>query len=154
MGAVERAFQTFKNLIIANIEDNLCLTECVNRALHVMRYTIHTGQKITPFKLHHGRKPRTELTNLMKTGKSFLSNWSEMYISANSRPKIPLRYQKRRRGGIEPHCNGPYKNEKKTLAEKSPKKKNSVSNYPFRFFEKNHIKKHPKEDSKNIYKRQ
>ena len=56
-GTVERAIQTLKNLIIANIEDNLCLTECVNRALHVMRFTIHTGQKITPFELHHGRKP-------------------------------------------------------------------------------------------------
>ena len=29
-GAVERAIQTMKNLILANLEDNLCLTECVN----------------------------------------------------------------------------------------------------------------------------
>ena len=68
-GAVERAIQTLKNLINANIEDNLCLTECVNRALHVMRFTIHTGQKITPFELHHGRKPRTELTNFCENRK-------------------------------------------------------------------------------------
>ena len=56
-GAVERAIQTLKKLIIAKIEDNLCLTEGVNRALHVKRFTLHTGQKITPFELHHGRKP-------------------------------------------------------------------------------------------------
>ena len=31
-GAVERAKQTMKNLIVAILEDNLCLIECVNRA--------------------------------------------------------------------------------------------------------------------------
>ena len=44
-GAVERAIQTLKNLIIANLEDKTCLTECVNKALNVMRFTIHTGLK-------------------------------------------------------------------------------------------------------------
>ena len=42
-GAVERAIQTIKNLILANLEDNLCLTEYVIRALKVMRFTIHTS---------------------------------------------------------------------------------------------------------------
>ena len=70
-GAVERAIQTMKNLILAILEDNLCLTECINRALKVMRFTIHIGLKLTPFELHHGRKPRTELTNLVKDGKTF-----------------------------------------------------------------------------------
>ena len=44
-GTVERALQTLKNLIIANMGDNISLTESVNRALHVMRFTIHTGLK-------------------------------------------------------------------------------------------------------------
>ena len=72
-GAVERAIQTLKNPIIANLEDETCLTECVIKALNVMRFTIHTGLKITPFELHHGWKPRTELTNIIKDGKIFLS---------------------------------------------------------------------------------
>ena len=55
-----------------------------------MRFTKHTGSKSTPFELHHGRKPTTELTNIIKDGKTFLSNWSEMNISAPSRPKIPI----------------------------------------------------------------
>ena len=42
-GAVECAIQTMKNLMMANLEDHSCLTECVNRALKVMRFTIHTG---------------------------------------------------------------------------------------------------------------
>ena len=71
-GTVERAIQTMKNLILANMEDGNNLTESVNRALRVMRFTIHTGLKKTPFELHHSRKPRTELTNIIKDGKSFL----------------------------------------------------------------------------------
>ena len=70
MGAVERVIQTLKNLIITNLEKNICLTEFVNRALNVMRFTIHTGMEMTPFELHHGRKPRTELTNVIKNGRS------------------------------------------------------------------------------------
>ena len=69
-----------QNLIIAKMEKNLWLTECEKRASNVMRFRIHTRMKITPFELHYGRKPRTELTNVMKTGKSFLSNWSEKFI--------------------------------------------------------------------------
>ena len=106
-----------------------------------MRFTIHTGQKITPFELHHGRKPRTELTNLMKTGKSFLSNWSEMSISANHRPKIPIYVTRNGDGEVSNHIvMARTKAEEKAQAEKSPKK-NSVGNYPFQFFEKNHNKK-------------
>ena len=65
-GAVEGATKTLKNLITTNLEENIGITECVNRALNLMRFTIHTGMKITPFELHHGRKPRTELTNIFK----------------------------------------------------------------------------------------
>ena len=48
-GEVERAIQTMKNLIVAKLEDNLCLTECVNRALKEMQFTIHIGLKLRPF---------------------------------------------------------------------------------------------------------
>ena len=103
MGAVERAIQTLKNLFTANLEDNTCLTECVNRALNVMRFTIHTGLKTTPLELHHGRKPRTELTNIIKDGKSFLSNWCELPVSANNRPKIPINVTRNGDGEVSNH---------------------------------------------------
>ena len=64
------------------MEDGKSLTESLNRALRVMRFTILTGLNFTPFELHHGRKPRTELTNIVKDGKSYLSNWSELSVSA------------------------------------------------------------------------
>ena len=55
------------------------LTESVNRALRVMRFTVHTGLKKTPFEQHHGREPRTELTNIVKDGKTYSSDWSEPF---------------------------------------------------------------------------
>ena len=142
-GVVERAIQTIKNLKIANMEDGLCLTESVNRALRVMRFTIHTGFKITPFELHHGRKPRTELTNIVKDGKTYLSNWSEMTVSAPDRPKIPIYVGLDAEDEITNHIiMAKTKNEEKQMEEnmKSPKKKNSVR-YPFSFVEKKSNKK-------------
>ena len=59
------------------------------RDIRVMRLRIQTGLKRTPFELHYGRKPRTELTNIAKDGKTYLSDWSEISISAPNKPKIP-----------------------------------------------------------------
>ena len=142
-GTVERAIQTMKNLVLANMEDGNNLTESVNRALKVMRFTIHTGLKKTPFELHHGRKPRTELTNIIKDGKSFLSNWSELSVSAPNRPKIPMYVGRDADGEITNHMvMARTKTEERQLASesKSPKKRSSVR-YPFKFLEKRHNRK-------------
>ena len=104
-----------------------------------MRFTIHTGLKITPFELHHGRKPRTELTNIIKDGKTFLSKWSELTVSANNRPKILIYVTRNGEGEVSNHLiMARTKTEEKAMTEISPKKKNSVGKYPFQIFEKNH----------------
>ena len=155
-GAVERAIQTLKNLMLTNLEEGIELNESINRALRVMRFTIHTGPKRTPFELHHGRKPRTELTNIVKDGKTYLSDWSEMSISAPNKPKIPIYVCRDADGEIKNHIiMAKTKAEEKQANEgpKSPKKKNSVS-YPFKFVEKNHNKKSLEGDFKRKYKPQ
>ena len=43
----------------SNLKGGISQTESVNRALRVMRLPKHTGLKLTPFELHHGRKSRT-----------------------------------------------------------------------------------------------
>ena len=48
-GLVERTIQSLKNLTLANLEDNQNLRESVNRALYVLRFTIHSETKKTPF---------------------------------------------------------------------------------------------------------
>ena len=88
MVAVERSKQTLKNLIIANLEENIGLNENINRALRVMRFTIHNGLKVSPFDLHHGRKPRTELTIIIKN-QSYLSDWTTFIVSVPPK-QIPI----------------------------------------------------------------
>ena len=108
-----------------------------------MRFTIHTGLNITPFELHHGRKPRTELTNIVDDGKKYLSKLSEMTISAPNRLKIPYYVGPDAEGGITSHrLMARTTTEEKPLNEgsKSPKKKNLVRN-PFHFVGKNDNKK-------------
>ena len=70
--AAERAIQTLKNWIIANLEDNIGFTESINLnlALRVMGFTIHTRLKVGPYGLHHGIKARTELTYVGKDNES------------------------------------------------------------------------------------
>ena len=65
-----------------------------------MRFTKPTRLKLTPFELHHGRKPRPELTKLAKDGKSFLSDWTEISVSAEKKQSSQSTYQemKRKRG--------------------------------------------------------
>ena len=129
--------------MLANLEEGTGLTESVNRALRVMRFTIHTGLKRTPFELHHGRKPRTELTNIIKDGKTYISDWSEISVSAPNKPKIPIYVGSDADGEITNHMvMARTKTEERQANEgpKLPKKKTSVS-YPFTFVEKNHNKK-------------
>ena len=87
---VERAIQTLENLVIANKEDGNNPTVSVNRALRVMRFTVHTRLKKTPFALHHGTKPRPEISNFVENVKTYISDCSELSISAPIRPKIPI----------------------------------------------------------------
>ena len=129
--------------MLTNLEEGTDLTESVNRALRVMRFTIYTGLKLTPFELHHGRKPRTELTKTYLCKRTLLSDWSEISISAK-KPKIPIYVGRDADGEITNHMvMAKTKTEEKQASEgqKSPKKKNSVS-YPFQFEEKNMTRNH------------
>ena len=114
-----------------------------------MRFTIHTGLKITPFEVHHGRKPRTELTNIVENGKTYLFTRSEMTKSAPNRPKKQLYKGRDAEGEITNHVMARTKTEKKHLNEdpKSPEKKILVR-YLLYFFEKNYNKNHKTESFK------
>ena len=70
---VERAFQTLRSPMFAILDGLRGFIESINPASKVLRFTIHTGLKVTPLELHRGRKPRTKLSNLVKVNKSYLS---------------------------------------------------------------------------------
>ena len=106
-----------------------------------MRFTIHTGLKLTPFELHHSRKPRTDLTNLVKDGKSFFSDWTELSVSAEKKPKIPIYVSRNEEGDVRNYLvMAKAKAEEKTGGQ-TTEKKYSVSEYPFKFVGKNYNRK-------------
>ena len=53
-----------------------------------MRFTTHTGLKLTPIELRCGRKTRTESTTIKKEY-AYLFDWSALSVSAE-KPKIPI----------------------------------------------------------------
>ena len=64
-GLVERGINTLKVLMKTNLEDKCRVSKALSRSLNVMRTTIHSSIKITPFEKHYGRKPRTEITSYL-----------------------------------------------------------------------------------------
>ena len=59
------------------MEDNLTSEKSVNMAIETIRQTQHNTLKMTPFQLHHGRKPRTPITNLIGQPACLLTNWKK-----------------------------------------------------------------------------
>ena len=59
-GSVERG-KTLKDLMMTNLEDKCNINNALYRSLNVMRTTIHSKTKETPFERHYGRKALTEL---------------------------------------------------------------------------------------------
>ena len=84
------------------MDNNFFLTEGVNRALHVMPFTIHTRSNITPFELHHGRNLRTEITNLIIHGKSSYLLVGIIRFSGKRTEHTNLRFRKHR-GEVSNH---------------------------------------------------
>ena len=46
-----------------NLEDKCTISKTLSRFLAVMRTTVHSSIKETPFERYYGRKPRTEITS-------------------------------------------------------------------------------------------
>ena len=99
---VERAIQTPKNLIITNLEVKIGLTESVNRTLRLLRFRIRARFEVSPFELHHGRKPKTELTNITKSNKSFYSDRTTLIVSV-PRSKYQSVWPEKQIGEVKEH---------------------------------------------------
>ena len=85
--SAERTIQSLNNLLKANSEDGINLRKSLDKALHVLRFTIHSETQKTPFELHFGQKPRTKLTKL-KNAISADSKDLSVYITRSSTGEI------------------------------------------------------------------
>ena len=134
-GLVERTIQSLKNLILVNLEENQNLRESVNRALYVLRFTIHSETKKTPFELHFGRTPRTKLSHL-KNSILVESKDLSVYITRNSAGQITDHLVMSKKKVAEPR----YKRGMTFSQTKKPTSAVSKFEYPFKFYEKNYKK--------------
>ena len=69
-GLVERGVRTLKENLLPNIKAGERLGKALDLSLDVMRKTPHTKLKKSAFELHYGRKPNTEITNLLNSDNS------------------------------------------------------------------------------------
>ena len=86
-GLAERTIHSLKNLLKANLEDGINLRNSLDKALYVLRFTTHSKLQKTPFELHFGRKPRTQLTKLKKSISADSEDLS-VYINRSSVYKL------------------------------------------------------------------
>ena len=137
-GLVKRGIKTLKDLMRANLEDKCNVNEALHRSLMVMRTTVHSKIKETPFERHYGRKPRTEVTSFLN-----LPTNVNKFISAH--PETLQVYS---------FANG--KDEYDQLIMKTPRKlKCDVSNkFPYQFLEMKQTKTSSKVNTKLNHKRQ
>ena len=120
----------------------MCPTEYLSKVLNAMRFKINKGIKNNSIRATPRSQTENRTNKFNKRWKSFLSNWSELSVSAERRPKIPINVSRNSDGEVSNHIvKARTKTEEKAMTEKSPNKKTSVSEYSFKFFEKNHNKK-------------
>ena len=121
-GLVERGVKTLKENLLTNIKAGERLGKALDLSLDVMRKTPHTKLKKSAFELHYGRKPNTEITNLLNSDN--LKNLTKDSILA--KPDTLQVYSFSGVGGVSDQ-----------LPMKTRKNDKGVSNQPFLFLEKN-----------------
>ena len=112
-----------KDNLLANIKAGERFGKALDLSLDVLRKTPHT--KLSAFKLHYGRKPNTERTNLLSLDN--LKNLTKNSISA--KPDTLQVYSFSGVGRVSDQ-----------LTMKTKKNDKGVGNYPFLFLEKKHQK--------------
>ena len=119
-GLVERGIKTLKEYLRTNLEEGYVINEALSRSLNVMRMTIHSSIKETPFERHYGRKPRTVIHN-------YLNVSPNKQYNVSARPETLQVYS-------FTNGNGTYDQ----LVMKTPRKlKEDVSNkFPYLFLER------------------
>ena len=153
-GVVERAKQTLKNKIIPNLEEKMVSTVSLNRALRVLPFTIRTGLEVSPFELHHGRKPTTELTNIIGGRKSYLSDRTTLNVSVPPK-RIPISMVRNEKGKVTGVSIRARKRKTPCWASHwSPKRRpvkpvSKSFQHPYTFFEKRNQKNHWKGKTRN-----
>ena len=121
-GLVERGVRTLKENLLTNIKAGERFGKALDISLDVMRKTPHTRLKKSAFELHYGRKPNTEISNLLNLDE--IEKLTKRSVSA--KPDTLQVYSFSGAGGVSDQL--PMK----------PKKNSKGVSCPFFFLEKKH----------------
>ena len=122
-GLVDWGVRTLKENFLTNIKAGERFGKALDVSLDVMRKTPHTRLKQSTFELHYGRKPNTEISNLLKL--DMVEKLANDSVLAN--PDTLHVYSFNGAGGVSHR-----------LPMKPKKNDKGVSSYPFLFLEKKH----------------
>ena len=122
-GLVERGVRTFKENLLTNIKAGDRFGKALDISVDVMRKTPHTRLKKPAFELHYGRKPNTEINNLLNLDE--IEKLTKRSVPA--KPDTLQVYSFSGAGGVPDQ-----------LSMKPKKSAKGVSSYPFFFLEKKH----------------
>ena len=121
-GLVERGVSTLKENLLTNIKAGERFGKALDISLDVKRKTPHTRLKKSAFELHYGRKPNTEISNLLNLDE--IEKLTKRSVSA--KPDTLQVYSFSGAGGVSDQL--PMK----------PKKNSKGVSCPFFFLEKKH----------------
>ena len=128
-GLVERGVRTIKNYMLANMSEGKSLGKALDNALHVMRMKKHSVLKKSPFEMHYGRKPRSEVNNLLGLDPNLNITQIDNIISEKP-DTIPIYTFNGDGGSTDQLIMRSQKKQKKLVSER----------FPFYFLEKKHSK--------------
>ena len=83
-----------------------------------MRFNMQNGLLENPFELHQGRKPKTEMANIVENSKISLSNWTTLNVLSTNEAASNLRGRFGERAGDRSHGEG--KKDKNSFVLVSP----------------------------------
>ena len=122
-GLVERGVRTLKKNLLTNLKAGEGFGKAPDMSLDVMRKTPHTRLKKSAFELHYGRKPKTEISNLINLDE--IEKLTKRSVSV--KPDTLQVYSFSGAGGVLDQ-----------LPMKPKKGAKGVSYYPVSFLEKKH----------------
>ena len=120
-GLVERGVRTLEENLLTKLKAGERFGKALDMSLDVMRKTPHTRLKKSAFELHYGRKPNTEISNLLNLDE--IEKLTKRSVSA--KPDTLQVYFFSGAGGVSDQ-----------LPMKPKKGEKGVSNYSFSFLEK------------------
>ena len=106
-----------------------------------MRFTIHTGLKVCPFELHHSRKPRIEVTNIVEDKLFIRMDNIKRFSTTETDPDLCGPKRKRRTDRSHNHGREKSPAARHTSHRRTVKPVRGNFQYPYTFFEKRNQKK-------------